>query len=759
MLVNSIRGRAGRPVAFLLAATALVAPGIAWADCTADSSGLVVTCSSTSAAYSNSATSVAVTVQSGASVTGPLQIGDSGSLANGGSIASTGDNAAVLYGANAAVTNGGTISSTFATSNAAGIVVGANSIVTNNGTLTATAGTPAVSFGTNGTFINSASATAAVTGNVVFGTNTGANVGSFTNRNTAFGLTGGITASGNLAIDNAGLFTGAITQTSALGNVSLLNESAGIYTGIVTIGDAASVMNNGTMTLLSGSAVGTLGLSASSLLNNGTLALGTVATPATVVLNGRFVQGSSGTLTIAIRHSSNDPLNPGTGNSLLHLMGTSGTASLDGTLALNINPAYYRSGATYAVVLADQGITGNFASITGNNLPFITFVPLGVVTISGQQQAYELQAQRTGTYAAAIASVATPNQLAVANGMQALVTYADTNSGGTAGNLVGQLDVLTVAQAQTFLDSLSPAGYLAYANALRDQANVFSRQIGQRLNDHNSEDNQTGVWGSMVAMNDMTSPSGDDSKDKLIGVNVGYDYAGKNFVVGAAGGFSWDRLHNAAASLSGKNNLSAIAAYGRLNIGPLDFSGQLAGDFGTLRATRTLTAGSTTTTVNAATKEHAFKATGTAGFALNAGGFRIEPFAGIDWMTGRVNGFTETNSIVADLAVSPIRIHRTDLLLGLDLARGTGIVRPYVHAAYRSQMGSGGDSTVTAAIEGIDATTFTVAGTPLARHELDADAGVNLVWDDSGTLFVGYEGTMRSGHAAHGVDVGLRLAF
>lgn len=759
MSVNVATGRTLRPAALLLAASALAAPAVAWADCTADSTGAVVTCSGTSAAYANTAAGVGVTVQSGAAVTGPLQIGDNGTLANSGSITSIGDNPAVLYGASASINNGGTISSTATTSNAAGIVVGDNSTVTNNGALTATAGTPAVSFGVNGTFTNTASATAAITGNIAFGTNTGSNVGSFVNSNTAFGLAGNVTGAGNLAIDNAGLFSGGITQTSALGTVVVLNESGGTYSGIMSIGDAASVSNRGAMTLLSGSGIGTLGLLPSNLVNTGTLTLGSTATPATVAVSGSFAQGSTGTLTIAIRHSSTDPLNPGTGNSLLHLTGVNGTAALDGTLALTINPAYYRSGANYVVVLADQGISGNFANITGNSLPFISFVPIGVVTIGGTQQAYELQAQRTASYASAIASVATPNQLAVANGMQALVTYADANSGGTAGTLVGQLDVLTVAQAQTFLDTLSPAGYLAYANALHDQANMFGRQIALRLNDHNSDDNQPGVWGSMQAQFVGSQASSYDSKGRLMGLNIGYDYAGKNFVVGAAAGFSWDKLHNSDNSLTGKNRMSAIAAYGRLDVGPLDLAGQIAGDFGSLNAVRTLTAGSTTTTLDAATKEHLFKATGTAGFALKADGFRIEPFAGIDWMTGRVNGFTETNSLVADLAVSPISLRRSDLLLGLDLSRDTGIVRPYVHATYRSQMGSGGDSTVTAAIQGITASTFTVAGTPAARRQLDADAGVNLVWDDSGSLFFGYEGTMASGHNAHGIDVGLRLAF
>ena len=33
------------------------------------------------------------------------------------------------------------------------------------------------------------------------------------------------------------------------------------------------------------------------------------------------------------------------------------------------------------------------------------------------------------------------------------------------------------------------------------------------------------------------------------------------------------------------------------------------------------------------------------------------------------------------------------------------------------------------------------------------------VGDDAGTLFAGYQGTMRTGHSSHGLNVGVRLEF
>ena len=82
-----------------------------------------------------------------------------------------------------------------------------------------------------------------------------------------------------------------------------------------------------------------------------------------------------------------------------------------GTLNIMPTPGFYQSGSTYNIILADQSITGSFTTINGATLPFISFVPVGIVTV-GTQQAYQLMAVRSTTYANAIASVATPSQLA-----------------------------------------------------------------------------------------------------------------------------------------------------------------------------------------------------------------------------------------------------------------------------------------------------------------------------------------------------------
>ena len=82
-----------------------------------------------------------------------------------------------------------------------------------------------------------------------------------------------------------------------------------------------------------------------------------------------------------------------------------------------------------------------------------------------------------------------------------------------------------------------------------------------------------------------------------------------------------------------------------------------------------------------------------------------------------------------------------------------------MRAAYRSPIGSGPDSGVTAYFNDDPTTFFTVAGQPAARHQGDVDAGVNFVVNDEGAFFVGYQGTFRSDMTSHGLVAGIRLEF
>ena len=333
-----------------------------------------------------------------------------------------------------------------------------------------------------------------VTGNISFGPSIGADVSTFSNTNAALGYTGTISSSGNTVVYNSGAFTGNIVQAATGGSVTITNDSGGTYAGLMSIGDQTTLINSGTMSLGGASSLGTARLGISSFSNQGTITIGTAAVPTQLAIYGSFSQAASGILNIGLKGSTTGLPVAGSTYSQVYAIGSNGKAVLGGTLNLVPVAGFYPTGSTYNVVLADRGITGSFASVTGNTLPFITFAPVGIVTISGTQQAYQFTAVRSTTYAAAIASVATPNQLAVAAAFEPIVNTANVTPTGDAAALIGGLDLLTVPQAQTFFDQVSSEGYLAYATAMRDQMDLFNRQVALRLNDQNSHYAEHGWW-------------------------------------------------------------------------------------------------------------------------------------------------------------------------------------------------------------------------------------------------------------------------
>lgn len=741
----------------------------AQADCTAN--GPTVTCTGTSTGYSNVTSGISLSADSTAKITGQVLLGNTATVTNAGSMTSSTAAPVLQVGSSSSVVNNGTISLTTASSGSAAVLLGDNSTFTNNGSLSASSGVPVLQFGQAGTFINNSSATAAVTGNIIFGPNVGGGISTLNNYNTAFGINGNIFSTGNTTIYNKGLFSGGFVQTPTGGNVTITNDTGGTFTGSISTGDTTSLVNNGTMSITGGTILGSAHLGVSSLTNNGTLNVGTTGTTELVV-NGSFVNAPSGVLNIALHSSGASAPVAGSSFSQIYAAGPSGTAALGGTLNIVPTPGFYQSGSTYNIILADQSITGSFTTINGATLPFISFVPVGIVTV-GTQQAYQLMAVRSTTYADAIASVATTSQLAIARALEPLVTSANANPTSAAAGLVGDLDLLTVPQMQTLLDQINPAGYLMYTQAMLDQINLFNRRVMLRTLDPTNPDMPSGWWADVSGQFHIGSTAADKTSESLFGVTAGYDISGPHITVGLAAGFSSASLKNGSKTLKGHNNAYMFGGYGAYRAGPFVATAQLDYDVGSLSTNKTLSLTYTTTpatstapatatpnniVVTATPGDHLLRATGSLGVNLDTGFLKVMPFAGVDYARGSINGFTETGGEAADLTVSRLSIDRTDLLAGLNVSKSDGVFRPYVRAAYRSQIGGSSTPSVTAFFNGDPTTTFTVDGTELSRREVDVDAGINIVYDD-GLYFLGYQGTIRKDMSDHGIHAGIRIRF
>ena len=751
----------------------------AQADCTVDASGLIVTCTGASSGYSNISTGVSLSADSTAAITGPVLLGNTATVTNGGSMTSSSTAPILQVGSSSAIVNNGTIALTNTSSGSAAVLMGDNGTLTNNGSLSASAGTPVVQFGQNGTFINNSAATAAVTGNISFGPNVSGGTSTLNNYNTAFGISGNVYSSGSTTINNNGLFSGLIVQTPTGSSVAITNGSAGVFTGSISTGDTTSVVNSGTMSLTSASSVGSARLGTSTFTNNGTLNVGLAgsgsSTSTELVVNGSFVNSAAGVLNISVHSNGASAPVAGTSFSQVYAAGPSGTATLGGTLNIVPTAGFYPSGSTYNVILADQSINGNFATVNGNTLPFISFVPVGITTV-GTQQAYEVEAVRTTTYADAIASVATPSELAIARALQPLVATANADPTSTAASLVGNIDLLTVPQTQTLLDQINPAGYSSFAQAMTDQMNLFNRLVMLRAFDQKNDEMQAGLWGDVSDQFHIGKTPSDGSKEGIFAATAGFDMSGKHWRAGVAASYSSATMRNGVGP-GGHNSAYMFGGYGAFKAGPFVATAQVDYDLGNFSATKQLSLAYTTTTtaatsttaatttstptntqVLASSNDHLLKLSGTIGADIVVANVKVTPFAGLDYAKGAISGFTESGADAADLTVAQIGVDRTEVLGGLNVTANEGLFRPYLRAAYRSQIGSGNNSSVSAYFNGDPTTSFTVDGVNTGRHEADVDAGLNVVYDD-GSMFIGYQGTLRSRLSEHGFHAGLRFMF
>jgi hypothetical protein len=776
MLRTLQRARRHRRAAILssVASVAFISTA-ASADCTADSTGLIVTCTGASTGYSNVSAGVSLSTDSTATVTGPVLLGNNATATNAGSMTSASTAPILQVGSNSSIVNNGTIQLTNAASGSPAVLMGDDGTLTNNASLSATAGTPVIEFGQNGTFINNSSATAAVTGNISYGPNVSGGTSTLRNYNTAFGIAGNIYSVGSTSIYNDGLINGLFVQTPTGSNVTLTNDTAGIFTGSISTGDTTSIVNSGTLSLNGASTVGSARLGISNFTNSGTLNVGTTTGSTELVVNGAFVNSPSAVLNLTLHSNGASAPVAGTTYSQIYAAGSGGTATLGGTLNIVPTAGFYPSGSTYNLILADQSISGGFTSVNGNTLPFISFVPVGI-TMIGTQQAYEVMAVRSTTYADAIGSVATPSQLAIARGLQPLVGTANADPTTTAATLVGDVDLLTVPQTQTLLDQINPGGYLAFGQALTDQMNLFNRQVQLRSLDEKNDEMRSGWWGEGGGQLHIGKTPADGSSESIFDAAGGFDVSGTHWRAGAALGFSTASIRSAVGP-KGHNDAFIFGGYGAFHAGPITATAQVDYDLGSFSATKNLslaytttttaatstTAASTTTTptnipVTASSGDHLLKASGTLGVDLVTANFKITPFAGIDYARGSINGFTESGGDAADLTVARLNLDRTDLLGGLNVTTDQGQFRPYVRAAYRSEIGSNHGSTVAAYFDGDPSTAFTVDGTTAGRHEVDVDAGLNVVYED-GSMFVGYQGTIRKDMSDHGIQAGVRFLF
>jgi outer membrane lipase/esterase len=158
------------------------------------------------------------------------------------------------------------------------------------------------------------------------------------------------------------------------------------------------------------------------------------------------------------------------------------------------------------------------------------------------------------------------------------------------------------------------------------------------------------------------------------------------------------------------------------------------------------------------TNGHLFKGVATVGYNVGGEKLTFEPFVGIDFTSGHINGFTETGMGTLNLTVADIEAKRTDLVVGARFAASTGSIMPYANVTYRYNLNDN-PAVVSGYFNGVSTAPFTVSAIGSGRSVVDVDAGISAKVGAGATVFLGYQGTFRNDLNSHGVNGGVRISF
>ncbi|WP_236849212.1 autotransporter-associated beta strand repeat-containing protein [Chania multitudinisentens] len=585
-------------------------------------------------------------------------------------------------------------------------------------------------------------------------------------------LTGDNTYSGGTFITAGTLQIGdGGTQGSIIGNIN--NDGTLIVNRSDDIAYAGSLSGNGTFIKegnnslqVSGDSSGYLGdtfIEAGSLMLDSTAILG----GSLEVLNGAKLGGSGtvgnaviasggtlspghsiGTLNVAGNLTFEQgsqylvEVNPtGTESDLIHV---TGTTTLNGGSVVQIGEnGNYRPLTTYTIITSDQGINGQFDSVS-SDYAFVT------PTLSYDANNVMLSLLRNQVDFVSMAK--TPNQKATARGAESL------GSGGVydAIVLLGQdIDVTSAAfdQISGELYASSKAALIEDSRFVREAANnrlrgafghVATEQQAVKLN----SDDDVVSWGQ--AFGAWGATSGDGNAARLNrdtgGILLGGDKLLKdNWRVGVIGGYSHTNFDVKDRNSSGSSNNYHLGIYGGNQWDKLSFRSALAYTWHDISTERSPQFSGFSDRVTGDYRANTVQTFGELGYTIQKGNTQLEPFANLTYLNLHTNGLREQGGAAA-LNINSSNTDATFSSLGVrsatDLTFGDKPVKLKGTLGWRHNFGAK-TPTSTQSFSGGD--NFTVASVPIAKDAAIIETGLEIAVTPNAKVGVSYSGQFGSG--------------
>ena len=575
------------------------------------------------------------------------------------------------------------------------------------------------------------------------------------------------------AVTFGGVISGiGAVQQNGTGSTNLTATSS--YTGATTVNAGllsvnGSIASSSGVTVNAGATLGGNGALPRTTINGGTLSPGNSI--GTISVGGSLTFVGAGNYVVEVSPAAADRTN------------VSGTASLAGTLRAIGTGGTYTVGARYTVLNATGGVSGSFGTldITGSfgaTRPHIEYDANNVFLVL-DPNALPLNGL-------------TRNERAVAGAVNTFL-----QAGNPAPPVFASLFGLTAAQLPAALDALSGEVHASTAGVLMDESRYIRTAVLGRLRQASyggdSSMASLSLGGPQLAMQDeaasalayakspivtkappMTAPSvnrdmvfwaqgsgawGNFNSDgnaaavkrDLAGFVTGFDARfGEGWRMGLAAGYTGARI---VTNGRGSANVDTghVAVYGGFNVGAFNVRAGGAYALHTIDTDRTIAFAGFGDRAMARYDGGTGQIFGEVGYALSFGKVAVEPFAGAAWVRLQTDAAAERGGPAA-LTIAAGTFEAGYATLGIRAAsmvplENGMVLIPRASAAWQHAFN---DVTPAATLAfQSTGTTFVVAGVPIARDSLLAEAGLDLAISRNATLGVSYLGQIASNVTDH----------
>ncbi|KPL68613.1 hypothetical protein SZ64_11160, partial [Erythrobacter sp. SG61-1L] len=413
-------------------------------------------------------------------------------------------------------------------------------------------------------------------------------------------------------------------------------------------------------------------------------------------------------------------------------------------------------------VIDSDDLTGTFGDVYVSNTMFLDLtdiydaednVDLGIKRVAFDDSRFGL----------------TPNQAAAAGGIEDVYSSSLT---GPFADMLAEVFTLDVPEYRSALSNLHGAQYATYLQSLGWMGNRFNGVLSDmgecaalQLEDSTltCRRESAGIWGTLnygqenIDSDTTADATGYESEQWLAAIGVDFPVA-EDFVLGIGGGyvknqgdFDW---YGGSMDADGFQ----VGVYGAYD--PGQFYVKAAVSYSDLNgeSIRTATVGSITGTVTASPDANIWAAGGELGYRFDLGGATVTPYAGLDYVSAKLESFAEGGTFAGRLTVNDSTDDFLTSELGLKLSGNVGGIVPEVKAGWRHEFNDE-PAMFTAFYSEEPGTPFSVISPYRAEDALVLGASIAATVTDNTWLKLGYEGWMADGHDVHSGAITLRHEF